>query len=41
LDLKEEVKWEEENYILWSFITCTLHKILLGWPNQEDEKDET
>jgi hypothetical protein len=29
-------KWREagEHYIMRSFITCTLHKILLGWSNK-------
>jgi hypothetical protein len=32
-------KWREaeEDCILRSFITCTLHRILLGWSNNTDE----
>jgi hypothetical protein len=35
-DVWPKRKWleAEEDYIMRSFITCTLHQILLGWSNQ-------
>jgi hypothetical protein len=35
VDLRDS-KWQKSgySYIIWSFIICNLHKILLGWSNQ-------
>jgi len=34
LDLTEEVRQDEENYIMRNFTICTFQQALLGWWNQ-------
>jgi hypothetical protein len=31
---RDEIAGDREDCIMRSFITCTLHQILLGWSNQ-------